>query len=1032
MAFNTWEWINQGTLNSGGTASQWFGNVVKVGAEPILLAGLRVQLTGSYFPGAFTIWTVQGSGTGKTLGTEILTPALGTFNSADNTVTLDGLSLLLDAGAEYYIAYRTTGSYSWWWSSNPRDSTEFTTVRNTEDNQYSNTSLASGWWLNNASSYLRLALFYESLNAAPNAPTNLGVNNTGPSPRASWTFSDLDAGDSQSKCQLIVERWDGAAWAAHLDTGEVTSANQYHDLSSLSAQTTYRFRVRTADQAGAWGPYSANRQWTTANPYQAAGAYTSEVLNVGRAGGINNGTLSWTATTPAGTSLTAEYSADGGAWTSVVNGGSVPPANTVQVRFNFATTDEWVTPELHDWSLTYPVEHYASGEWVSPILDTRAAVEAYEMALTLAQALNGGAVSAQVQVSADGITWGAWESFDSPETTWDGYVRFKLVLTSTADRITSPSVASAAIVARTVYNDSGVWISPAIDIRGVDAEALVEWLASANIAVSFSVSENDANGPWSAWTAIAASGNGIPVDLSVVKFIKLRADLTRIGPNSTPDLDWLRATVNPSVRRGFWVSDVIDVSQAKDRTTGKVASDTVLGSDTLITRYSYSTDGGASFSAWGATLADGTISTPANTTHVRIMHVLIGQAMEVKSSTLYFDGEPAATLLAGGFTADSEWDATQLRDKLVLVNGSDAPRKWDGDTISLLGGSPPVLRMVEEHLNRVWGVERDNPSRVRWSDALNPESWPALSFIDFSPEDGAEITALRKSGAYMLVGKANGVYLVTGDRDANFAVSALDSHDRGPTGMRSITALDKYIVYVGMDGVRISDLTKSVVNSHKLLLTWEKEINHRRLNQAAVHYWNHHLLVALPSKGSLYNDTVWVLDTLRNSWARYTGWNVSCWLSFKQYGQEILLAGDSQTGQVYQVLTGDRDDGALVEIDWESGHMDLGYPERLKLFGNHTINVEGKAEARRLYVEYTVIGGTNPDGDIVSTTQTFPVDEIIVPAGEEQTHTFRILPPVWGAVLGQALAIKLITSVDVHSMTIDMTARGIVPGGLDS
>lgn len=1038
MAYNAWEPVYV-TIPNTSSATTYTGVLVKPKVD-IVLNGIRMKVvSGSTNTEA---WTVNGSGSTKTLGTQIVSRA--SASESGGYCTRTGLNVTLTAGLEYaFIFQQISGTHYFGGGTDVRTAgPEFDIVPDSETldvGYYSASAPSAGAGLGATLYAISMEIMYSAVNVAPNPPTNLAVSSTETAaPRLSWTFSDPDVGDTQSNYQVEVDYWTGSAWASFYSSIEpILSTNQYHDISGLAANTQYRFRVRTSDNHGLTSLYSGYYTWTTGAPYATSGTYTSEVLNPNRGGAVNSGTLLWSAVVPSGTTLTADYSTSAdnitwSGWTAIANGGAIAPVNYVRVRFNFAAPSGGLsTPELQSWTLAYPQEYYASGEWISPVIDTGSVVEAYQATASGVDTPNGGTVGWTYQYSADNVSWSAWTAWANPLPTWARYLRAKYVLSAPANRLASPAVQSLVVSAASAYADTGVWTSPAIDIRGVSPAVSATWVTTGTVQISYRLSSNSASVGWTGWTVLTPSGSAIATSLSVYKYVQFKADLSRTGPNVTAELDKLEVTVDPTSRRGFWQSEVVDVSQATNKTTGKVSSDAVLGSDTLVTRSRYSTDGGTTFTDWANVLADGTMSTPANTTHVQIMQVLIGQNIEVKSSTVYFDGTPSAVLLYNGFVADAEYDFAQLRDILIIVNGVDAPRKWDTiGSVTLLGGSPPVLKLVETHLNKVWGVEKDNPSRVRWSDTLNPESWPALNFIDFNPEDGAEVTSLHRAGSYLFVGKANSVALITGDRDSNFSVMWLDSHERGPAGSRSVATLDKYIAYVGVDGVRISDLTRSVINSQKLIISWENDINHRRLNQAAVVFWDHYLLVALPSKTSLYNDTVWVLDTLRNAWSRIVGWSVSCWLPFKQYGQAVLLAGDSQTGQVYQVLTGDTDDGTAVEIDWKSGNLDLEYPERYKLFGNHTITVAGKAAPKTLAVTYTVIGGTTADGEFFDGEITSVVSPITVPAGDGQTHIYRILPPVWGAVLGRAIAIKVVTGADVHSMTIDMTVKGIVPGGL--
>jgi len=101
-------------------------------------------------------------------------------------------------------------------------------------------------------------------------------------------------------------------------------------------------------------------QWVT--NYTASGTRTSPEYNISTAGTVESATITWTANTPAGTSVTVEtrVSLDSGAtwssWQTVANGSAVPGlskgtslANArIQLRQTLSTTNSATTPQLQD------------------------------------------------------------------------------------------------------------------------------------------------------------------------------------------------------------------------------------------------------------------------------------------------------------------------------------------------------------------------------------------------------------------------------------------------------------------------------------------------------------------------------------------------------------------------------------------------------------------------------------------------------------------------------------------------------------
>jgi len=95
--------------------------------------------------------------------------------------------------------------------------------------------------------------------ATPTSPTGTeaspGTVADDVSPTLAWSYSDSE-GDPQAKYQVQLQTADGLSTI--LDTGEVASANAYHNCSAnlLDYGTDYRWRVRVHDGYG-WGSWSA-------------------------------------------------------------------------------------------------------------------------------------------------------------------------------------------------------------------------------------------------------------------------------------------------------------------------------------------------------------------------------------------------------------------------------------------------------------------------------------------------------------------------------------------------------------------------------------------------------------------------------------------------------------------------------------------------------------------------------------------------------------------------------------------------------
>ena len=110
---------------------------------------------------------------------------------------------------------------------------------------------------------------YTGFNTAPNAPTGLAPASNATVDRSivqrlSWTFSDPDTGDSQSKFDL---QWRHKGTADAWNAVSQTTPNNYWDApASTFPAEQIEWQVRTYDQSAAVGPWSALAYFTAGDP----------------------------------------------------------------------------------------------------------------------------------------------------------------------------------------------------------------------------------------------------------------------------------------------------------------------------------------------------------------------------------------------------------------------------------------------------------------------------------------------------------------------------------------------------------------------------------------------------------------------------------------------------------------------------------------------------------------------------------------------------------------------------------------------
>lgn len=193
-------------------------------------------------------------------------------------------------------------------------------------------------------------------NVAPNAatltsPVGGSIDRTS-ALRFSWTFSDPDVGDSQSKYDLRYRIVGAASWT---DVSGVTP-NTFHDLSAGTlAAGDYEWQARTYDASGVVGPYSASSFFTAATPPD--GPTITSPTN-GQVLATASHTVTWSYPTQEAYQLRTVADNAGAADTAVVytDTGIVESASARARSVAFATNDrfEHVQVRVRDTGLWSP------------------------------------------------------------------------------------------------------------------------------------------------------------------------------------------------------------------------------------------------------------------------------------------------------------------------------------------------------------------------------------------------------------------------------------------------------------------------------------------------------------------------------------------------------------------------------------------------------------------------------------------------------------------------------------------------------
>ncbi len=92
------------------------------------------------------------------------------------------------------------------------------------------------------------------------------------------------------------------------------------------------------------------------------------------------------------------------------------------------------------------------------------------------------------------------------------------------------------------------------------------------------------------------------------------------------------------------------------------------------------------------------------------------------------------TELHTGMDSDAIVRFAQMNDILIIMNGVDAPLKYDGSSVAALGGTPPATGFKTHcHRGRVWALDRTDKMVAYYTVLEDPEDWAGAGsgYMDF-------------------------------------------------------------------------------------------------------------------------------------------------------------------------------------------------------------------------------------------------------------------------------------------------------------
>ena len=279
-----------------------------------------------------------------------------------------------------------------------------------------------------------------------------------------------------------------------------------------------------------------------------------------------------------------------------------------------------------------------------------------------------------------------------------------------------------------------------------------------------------------------------------------------------------------------------------------------------------------------------------------------------------------------GLNASAKISFAAMNNICIMVNGVDAPMKYDGTTVANLGGTPPATAfMVHVHQGRVWLLERTNKLLATHSAFNNPEDYTTAAnagYIDFKfvLKRGDELLDIATYADLQIFFFRDHIAIYSGSNPTSSGDYALVQLIEGVgvvgTGCYQPHGIDNAVfLYKGGAKSIKQVVTTGAVSKGDV----SEAINPTLVNELASLFV---LSSAQYSKENwllfLINSTIWVYSQIWKAWARLVGADVGG--MFNTVDGKLYLCG---AGFLYEYGSGWTFAGTEPQMVWETAWVPL-------------------------------------------------------------------------------------------------------------
>jgi len=289
-------------------------------------------------------------------------------------------------------------------------------------------------------------------------------------------------------------------------------------------------------------------------------------------------------------------------------------------------------------------------------------------------------------------------------------------------------------------------------------------------------------------------------------------------------------------------------------------------------------------------------------------------------------------------TTDTDVWGVNFINKLIVCNGSDEVKGWNGSSWSTITNAPTAGKFPQVFGQRLFLLTETG--FLHYSDVVNSagDGFTTTEWTNrgINPNDGQKCKMLKRHRGRLVILKEESIYRYDGSNEPE-AVITIGTHSsksvvilndlffHHPTGIYKMGA--GYPILISRP---IQKFLDGMSNTN-----WVNVASGRDLEN--IYFWIGDVTIEDPLEhdyGKTYSNVVLVYNVYAQTWTVFDNWDARVWFFDKTSGLTYFGTSD---GKIVQINTGyaDIDGSTTTPISFEVIFMpeDLGYPEKDKEFG---------------------------------------------------------------------------------------------------